>query len=75
MSWPKHIRMETGRSFSSSATVHPINQRLDTKEQIELLVEECPLGSQLPPDERAIHEEWLPTVVFARVVPRLVTSA
>ena len=67
MSWPKHIRMETGRSFSSSAPVHPINQWLDTKEQIELLVGECltPQGSQLPPDERAVYEEWPPTVVFA----------
>lgn len=59
--------MGTGRFFSSSAPVYTINQWLDAKEQIELPVEESlkPLGSQLRPDERAIHEEWLPTVVFA----------
>lgn len=77
MSWPKHARMKTGRLLSSSAPVYTINQRLDTKEQIELLVEEClmPLGSQLPPDEKAIREEPLLTVVFACAAPRLVTSA
>ena len=53
MSWPKHARMETGRSFSSFAPVYTINQWPDTKEQIELPVEEYlkPLRSQLPPDE------------------------
>lgn len=47
--------------------VYTINQWLDTKQQIELLVEEYlkPLSKQLPPDEREIHEAWLPTVVFA----------
>ena len=59
--------MATGRLFSSSAPVYTINKWLDTRERIKLLVEEClkPLGSQLPTDERAIHGEWLPTVVFA----------
>ncbi|MDE0127100.1 MAG: hypothetical protein OXN97_21250 [Bryobacterales bacterium] len=59
--------METGRLLSSFAPVYTINQRLDTKEQIGLPVEDYlkPLRSQLPPDERAIHEEGLPTVVFA----------
>ncbi len=46
--------------------VYTINQWLDTKEQIEQLVEEYlkPLRNQLPPDEKRIHDEWLPTVVF-----------
>lgn len=67
MSWPRHARTRTGRLFSSFAPAYTINQWLNTKEQIELPVEEYlkPLRSQLPPDARAIHKEGLPTVVFA----------
>ncbi|MDE0104988.1 MAG: hypothetical protein OXN89_21625 [Bryobacterales bacterium] len=48
------------------APVYTINQWLDTEEQIEHLVQEylVPLTSQLPPEEREVHEQWLPTVVW-----------
>jgi len=47
--------------------VYSINQWLDTEEQIEHLVEEYlkPLGEQFASEVRAIHDEWLPTVVFS----------
>ena len=53
--------------FPRHAPVYTINQWLDTPEQIELLVEEYlkPLRTQLPPDEKEIHDAWLPTVIFA----------
>ncbi|MDE0628906.1 MAG: hypothetical protein OXH99_21130 [Bryobacterales bacterium] len=46
--------------------VYNINQWLDTPEQIEHLVEEYlnPLRNQLSPEEKEIHDAWLPTVVF-----------
>lgn len=48
------------------APVYTINQWLDTEEQIEHLVQEylMPLTSQLPPEEKEVHEEWIPTVVW-----------
>ncbi len=47
--------------------VYSINQWLDTEEQIEHLVEEYlkPLGEQFAPEVRAIHDEWLSSVVFS----------
>ena len=46
--------------------VRNINQWLDTPRQIERLVEEYlkPLRNQLSPEEKEIHDAWLPTVVF-----------
>lgn len=48
------------------APVYNINKWLDTKEQIEHLVEEylTHLGNQLPARERELHDEWLPTLVW-----------
>ena len=60
---------EGGRCLRSPryCPVFSINQWLDTEEQIEHLVEEYlkPLGEQFTPPARAIHDEWLPTVVFS----------
>ena len=60
---------EDGRCLRSPryCPVFSINQWLDTEEQIEHLVEEYlkPLGEQFTPSARAIHDEWLPTVVFS----------
>ena len=46
--------------------VYNINQWLNTAEQIEQLVDEYlkPLRNQLSPQEKALHDAWLPTVVF-----------
>jgi len=43
-----------------------INQWLNTAEQIAHLVDEYlkPLRNQLSPEEKALHDAWLPTVVF-----------
>ncbi len=46
--------------------VYQINQWLNTRDEIEHLVEEYlkPLRNQLTPGEKEIHDGWLPTVVF-----------
>ena len=46
--------------------VYNINQWLNTAEQIEHLVNEylTPLRNQLSREEKALHDAWIPTVVF-----------
>lgn len=46
--------------------VYNISQWLNSAEEIEYLVEEYlkPLRNQLCPEERALHDAWLPTVHF-----------
>lgn len=53
--------------YPRHAPVYTINQWLDTAEQIDHLVEEYlkPFRAQLTPEERELHDAWLPTVVFA----------
>ena len=54
------------RTRGKYCPVHTINQYLDTRDQIEHLVEEYlrPLGKQLSTEQRALHDEWLPTVMW-----------
>ena len=52
--------------YPRHAPVYTINQWLDTPEQINHLVEEYlkPLRAQFTPEEKEVHDEWLPTVVW-----------
>ena len=52
--------------FPRHLPVYSINRLLFAPEQVEHLVEEYlkPLRNQLSPEERELHDAWLPTVVF-----------
>lgn len=52
--------------FPRHVPVHNINQWLFAPEHVEHLVEEYlkPLRNQLTPEEKELHDAWLPTVVF-----------
>ena len=52
--------------FPRHVPVYNINQWLFAPERVEHLVEEYlkPLRNQLSPEEKELHDAWLPTVVF-----------